>query len=87
MFNIEKLSGSFLRLLLSVMQATITKMMLQPSYENTMFCMKDPRLGTTFLSLVLSSSFDGANVVDDGKYLKPANKNFRSTAFKARSTS
>jgi len=78
MLNMEKLSGSFLSLLLSVMQATMTKMILHPSCENTKFNNNDSCLGTTFSSSVLPSPFGGANVVNGGIYLKTAS-NFSDT--------
>ena len=76
MFKVEKLSGSFLSLLLSVMQATITKMMLHPSGENAKFCTNDPLLTFPFVFslVVLVSPLGGANVADDGKYLRPRSK-------------
>ena len=74
MFKVEKLSGSFLSLLLSVMQATITKMMLHPSGENAKFCTNDPLLPFVLASVVLVSPLGGANVADDGKYLRPRSK-------------
>ena len=74
MFKVEKFSGSFLSLLLSVMQATITKMVLHPSGEKAKFCTDDHLLPFVFSSVVLVSSLGGANVADDGKYLRPRNK-------------
>lgn len=44
MFKVEKLSGSFLSLLRSVMQTTVTKTMLQMGGENAKFCTSDPTL-------------------------------------------
>jgi hypothetical protein len=74
MFKVEKFSGSFLSFLLSVMQATITKIVLHPSGEKTKFCTDDHLLPFVFLSVVLVSSLGGAYVADDGKYLRPKSK-------------
>jgi hypothetical protein len=71
MFKVEKFIGSFLSLLLSVMQATITKMALHPSGEKTKFCTNDHFLPFLFSLVVLVSPLGGANVAVDGKYLKP----------------
>lgn len=72
MFKVEKLSGSFLSLLLSVIQTTITKTMLHMSGENAKFCTNDPLLCSMLSSVVLVSPLGGANVADDGKYLRPS---------------
>lgn len=74
MFKVEKLSGSFLSLLLSVMQATITNMVLNPSGENAKFCTNDPLLPSVLSSVVLVYPLVGANVSDDGKYLRPRSR-------------
>lgn len=77
MFRAEKLSGSFLRRLLSVMSATITKTALQASCENARFRTTKPNFLFAFLFAVFSSPLDSANVVDGGKYLKTKKVKFQ----------
>jgi hypothetical protein len=52
------------------MQITMTKLATQPSWENKTFSTKDPRFWDDATLFSSPSPDGGANIADDGKYLK-----------------